>query len=320
MVSMDFMRRTLASFPALFATLFLIFGPAFDARANMLLGEKMTLRDENKMGREFDELIRTQMSMVGDSYITKYVEKMVARVVTGKRPMPYRVKSAVIANPLLNAFAIPGGYIYVFTGLIQAVETESQLAGVIAHELAHVSQRHVVSRLEKQKKVGLLSAAGTLAGVLLGVAAGGDAAKAGTAIAMGASGAATAAMLHYSQEDEREADHVGLNSMVKAGYNPVGMPETFEIMKKNRWFDSGTTMPSYLSTHPGLNERITYLNDRIKRMPLAFTERKDNNDKLHRIQMLVRSNMSPAKTAAGLCRTRQRPDPAQEIRRGPDFL
>lgn len=297
---MNPMRRTLAILPALIAALFLVFGPALDAHANMLLGKKMTLRDENKLGREFDELIRTQMSMVGDTYITKYIEKIVNRVVTGKRPMPYRIKSAVIANPLLNAFAIPGGYIYVFTGLIQAVDNESQLAGVIAHELAHVSQRHVVTRMEKQKKVGLLSAAGTLAGVLLGVAAGGgDAAKAGTALAMGASGAGTAAMLHYSQQDEREADHVGLNSMVKAGYNPEGMPETFEIMRKNKWFTSGSSsnMPSYLSTHPGLNERITYLNDRIKRMPKAFTERKDDNHTLKRVQMLVRSKMSPAKTA-----------------------
>lgn len=291
------MRTPLGIFPAILAALMLVLAPAATARAD-LFGDKMTLRDENKMGHDFDQIIRARQNMVGDTYITKYVAEVVARVVTGKRPMPFHVKSAVIANPLINAFAIPGGYIYIFTGLIQSVTTESQLAGVIAHELAHVSQRHVVSRIEKQKKVTLLSTAGMLAGVLLGVAAGGgNAAQAGQALMFGSQGAATAAMLHYSQEDEREADHVGLNSLVKAGYNPEGMPQTFEIMLKNKWYDNSSNMPSYLSTHPGTEDRITYLNDRIARMPKAFLERKDDNTRLNRVQVLIRSRMSPASTA-----------------------
>ncbi|MCJ2164616.1 MULTISPECIES: M48 family metallopeptidase [unclassified Pseudodesulfovibrio] len=291
------MKHLLTILPAFLAAMLLVICPALTAQAD-LLGDKLTLRDENKMGREFDQTIRSQMSMVGDTYITDYVAEVVARVVTGKRPMPFKVTSAVIANPLLNAFAIPGGFIYIFTGLIQEVETESQLAGVIAHELAHVSQRHVVNRIEKQKKVTMLSTAGMLAGLLLGVATGGsDGAKAGQAIMMGSMGAGTAAMLHYSQEDEREADHVGLNSMVQAGYNPTGMPRTFEIMMKNKWFDNSSQMPSYLSTHPGTADRITYLNDRIARMPAEFLNRKDDNTKLYRVQVLVRSKMSPAATA-----------------------
>jgi len=291
------MRSPLALLPALLAALMLVLAPAATARAD-LFGDKITLRDEKKMGNDFDQIIRSRQNMVGDTYITSYVADVVARVVTGKRPMPFHIKSAVIANPMLNAFAIPGGHIYIFTGLIQAVETESQLAGVIAHELGHVSQRHVVSRIEKQKKISLLSTAGMLAGVLLGVAGGGNnAAQAGQALLVGSQGAATAAMLHYSQEDEREADHVGLNSMVKAGYNPEGMPRTFEIMLKNRWYDPGSNMPSYLGTHPGTEERITYLNDRIARMPKSFLERTDDNKRLKRIQALVRARMSPATTA-----------------------
>ena len=214
------MKRLLTILPAFLAAMLLVICPALTAQAD-LLGDKLTLRDENKMGREFDQTIRSQMSMVGDTYITDYVAEVVARVVTGKRPMPFKVTSAVIANPLLNAFAIPGGFIYIFTGLIQSVETESQLAGVIAHELAHVSQRHVVSRIEKQKKVTMLSTAGMLAGLLLGVATGGsDGAKAGQALMMGSMGAGTAAMLHYSQEDEREADHVGPQLHGPGGLQP----------------------------------------------------------------------------------------------------
>jgi predicted Zn-dependent protease len=291
------MRFPLAIFPALLAAVLLVLAPAVTARAD-LFGGKMTLRDENKMGHDFDQIIRSKQNMVGDTYITDYVAGVVARVVTGKRPMPFHVKSAVIANPLINAFAIPGGYIYIFTGLIQSVETESQLAGVIAHELAHVSQRHVVNRIEKQKKVTLLSTAGMLAGLLLGVAGGGgNAAQAGQALMLGSQGAATAAMLHYSLEVVRVADHVGLNSLVEAGYNPEGLPQTFEIMLKNKWYDNSSNMPSYLSTHPGTEDRITYLNDRIARMPKEFLERKDDNTRLKRVQVLIRAHMSPADTA-----------------------
>lgn len=290
-------KRILTIFPALLAAFFLVVQPAV-AMNNPFNPQKITIREENEMGRNFDIILRSKMGMVGDTYITDYVGRVVARIVTGKRPMPFRVKSAVVANPLMNAFAIPGGFIYIFTGLIQDVETESQLAGVIAHELAHVSQRHVASRLEKQQKVSLLSTAGTLAGLLIGVVGGGgNAASVGSAIMLGSTGAATAAMLQYSQDDEREADHVGLNSLVKAGYNPKGLPETFEIMQKNRWFDTGSQMPSYLSTHPGTSERITYLNDRIAQMPKNLLERKDNNERLHRVQVLIRSKFSPTENA-----------------------
>lgn len=291
----DDVKRFCTVLPGLLAALLLILAPAVDAQANFLNSKKLTIRDENKMGKEFDRLIRLQMPMVEDTYVTDYVTAMVEKIVGAKKPMPFRIRSAVVANPVLNAFAIPGGYIYIFTGLIQEVESDSQLAGVIAHELAHVSQRHVASRIEKQSKVGMLTMAGVLAGIFLGAATGeGDA---GTALAIGAQGAGTAAMLQYSQADEREADHVGLNSMVKAGFNPKGMPETFVIMKRNQWFKSRSNVPSYLSTHPGLNERISYLNDRIKRMPASFTEREDNNITLKQIQPLVRSKMSPATTA-----------------------
>jgi len=288
----------------------LVLTPVMTAQAGLMPGSnKLTIRQENEMGRNFDRMLRSQMSMVGDTYITDYVDELVQNVVKGKRPMPFRIKSAVVANPILNAFAIPGGYIYIFTGLIQEVTSESQLVGVIAHELAHVSQRHVASRLEKQGAIGMLTMAGMLAGLLIGVAGGSGSGKAAKALMVGSQGLGTAAMLQYSQDDEREADHVGLNSMVKAGYNPEGMGQTFDIMRKNKWFDSGRQgMPSYLSTHPGLSERITYLNDRVKRMPAVFTERKDDNTTLLKIQALVRSKMSPATTALAYYQNKNKND------------
>lgn len=288
----------LAILPAFLAVITILLSPVMTARASIIPGSgKITIRQENEMGRKFDIMLRSTLPMVGDTYVTDYVAELVTNIVKAKRPMPFTIQSAVVASPILNAFAIPGGFIYVFTGLIQEVDNESEIVGVIAHELAHVSQRHVASRIEKQKAVGMLSMVGMLAGVFLGVAGGADGAKLGGALVAGSQGAATAAMLTYSQQDENEADHVGMNALVKAGYNPKGMPATFETLLKNRWFDSGSRMPTYLSTHPGLKERIQYLNDRIKRMPKAFLDRKDDNTRLRKIQALVRSKMSPATNA-----------------------
>ncbi|WP_419787350.1 M48 family metalloprotease [Pseudodesulfovibrio sp.] len=293
------MRKSLFTiFPALVAAVTMVLAPLQVAKASLLGAEKLTIRDENRLGGQFDRILRSRMSMVGDTYITSYVDYVVQRIVKAKRPMPFRVKSAVIANPILNAFAIPGGYIYIFTGLLQSVDTESQLAGIISHELGHVSQRHVAKRLEKQSKIGLLTMAGVLAGAFIGVAGGSGSGKAAQALIVGSQGLGTAAMLGYSQDDEREADHVGMNALVKAGYNPNGMPQTFKILMKNRWFDSGNSQtPSYLSTHPGLSDRIVYLQDRIARMPPSFSERKDDNTMLRKVQVLVRSKMSDAAAA-----------------------
>lgn len=312
------MLKRLSIFPALLAAFLLIITPTMTAKAG-ILPEKLTIRQENELGRDFDKIIRASMPMVGDTYITDYVADLVNRIVAAKKPMPFRIQSAVVANPVLNAFAIPGGFIYIFTGLILEVDNESEIVGVIAHELAHVSQRHVASRMEKQAKIGLLSMAGTLAGVFLGATAKSSSMlKASSALMMSSQGMATAAMLQYSQDDEREADHVGMNSLVKAGYNPKGMPRTFEIMRKNRWFDSGVEMPTYMSTHPGLSERVTYLNDRIKRMPEIFTARKDDNTRLKQAQMLIRSKLSPATTALAYYRDKPKKEytPLDYVGRG----
>lgn len=267
--------------------------------AHALFGE-LTIKDEKEMGRKFDRMIRAKMPVVGDPMVDGYIKRMVARIVAAKKPMPFKVKSAVIRHDAMNAFAIPGGFIYVFTGLISKVDSESELAGVVAHELAHSSQRHMAARMEKASKIGLAAMVGTVAGIFLGAATSGSTgAKAGAALATGSQAAAATAMLSYSRDDERDADHVGLNSMIEAGYNPRGMPQMFEIMQRNKWFMGQGDIPSYLSTHPGLGERVTYLNARIDRLPQKFTKRKDDNTELKRVQAIIMAKMTNAENALG---------------------
>lgn len=267
------------------------------APAQALAFGSITVADEIEMGKKFDETIRAQMGFVDDPEVVIYVTGVVDRVAKALPPQPYPIKSAVVGNNAMNAFAIPGGYIYIFTGLILGVENEDELAAVIGHELGHVTERHVAKRMEQTKYLSMASIAGMVAGVLLGSGGGTSGANAGMAITMGSMAGAQSAFLMYTRENEREADHVGLNYLIKAGYNPSAMPQTFDLMNKRRWFMSGDNIPSYLSTHPGLDERMAYLRDRIKLMPADVLNRQFTRDRFLRIQTLLRARMTSAETA-----------------------
>ncbi len=256
----------------------------------------ITVADEIEMGRKFDATIRAQMPFVDDPEVLLYVNGVVERVAKTLPAQAYPIRSAVVANNAMNAFAIPGGYIYIFTGLILGVENEDQLASVIGHELGHVTERHVAKRMDQTKYLNIASLAGMVAGALLG-GSGGSTGNMGQALAMGSMAGAQSAFLMYTRENEREADHVGLNYLVKSGYNPYAMTQTFELMNKKRWFMTGDNIPSYLSTHPGLDERIVYLRDRIKHMPAAVVSRDFERDRFLRIQTILRARMTSPETA-----------------------
>lgn len=286
-------KRLPAVLLSLLACLLMVSAPA---RALALFGG-ITIKDEIEMGKKFDNAIRAQIGFVDDPEIVAYVKGVVGRVSKALPPQPYPITSAVVANGAMNAFAVPGGYVYVFTGLILGVENESQLAAVIGHELAHVTERHVAKRIDQMKFASAASVAGMVAGALLGMGGGQNTSAIGRAVATGSMAGAQSAFLMYTRENEREADHVGLNYLVKSGYNPNAMPETFEIMNKRRWFLSGETVPSYLTTHPGLDERSSYLRDRIKLMPAELQKRPAEQAQFLRIQTLIRARMTSAETA-----------------------
>lgn len=257
----------------------------------------ITVADEIEMGKKFDDTIRAQMGFVDDPEIVIYVKSVVDRVAAAMPQQPYPIRSAVVGNNSMNAFAIPGGYIYIFTGLILGVDNEAELAAVIGHELGHVTERHVAKRMDQMKYINIASITGLVAGVLLGSGGGGSSGNLGNALAMGSMAGAQSAFLMYTRENEREADHVGLNYLIKAGYNPNAMPDTFEIMQKKRWFMTGDSVPSYLNTHPGLSERIGYLRDRIKHLPADILNRDFERDKFLRIQTIMRARMTSPETA-----------------------
>lgn len=260
------------------------------------LGE-FTIRDELELARKFDLIIETRFPVVHDPYITGYVQNLVDRLVKSMPPQPFPIKVTVVRQGALNAFATAGGHITIFTGLLANLDTEDELASVIAHELAHVSERHIAKSIEKSKILGAGSLLGILAGVLLGSQGDGEAAS---ALMIGTMAGSQALQLKYTRENEVEADQYGLDFLVGAGFSPKGMTAAFEKIRRLQWLSGSGDIPSYLTTHPGMDERLGYIQERLKRLSEDVRQRRSDNTLFLRVQMLVRAWYADPNTALAL--------------------
>uniref|UniRef100_I2Q0G5 Putative Zn-dependent protease n=1 Tax=Desulfovibrio sp. U5L TaxID=596152 RepID=I2Q0G5_9BACT len=258
------------------------------------------LKDERELGEKFNALIRARMPLIEDTEINDYVTSVVERIVRVMPPQPFSFNVSIVNNNAVNAFAGPAGYVFVFTGLLLQMEHESEMAGVLSHELAHVSQRHIAKRMGEMQALTIGQLVGVLAGVILGQTTGNK--DLGSAIAIGSQAASAHAYLKYSRDDEQEADQVGMNYLVAAGYSPNGLVEAFETMRKLKWMQGSGDIPTYLSTHPGLEERMGYLKDRIKLLPKDVQNRKDQDAAFKRAQVLVRARYTDPKNAVSYFR------------------
>jgi predicted Zn-dependent protease len=163
-----------------------------------------------------------------------------------------------------NAFAIPGGYIFVTTGLLILAENEHEVAGVLSHEIAHVTARHVAQMIERSKRLNIATLAAMIAGMLVGGAAGGG--QGGQAAAAMAMASAQALTLKYTRENEVDADQNSLQYMIKAGYDPHGIITFLNRMDKIS-LASAPKIPPYLSTHPVTENRISLLENLLQIAP-----------------------------------------------------
>jgi beta-barrel assembly-enhancing protease len=208
----------------------------------------LTIEKEKELGEEFCLQLQQYYPLVRDPYLTAYINDIGQNLVKQVGPQPFQYRFFIIEDPTYNAFAVPGGYIFVNTGIIRLMEREDELAGVLAHEITHIHQRHMAKRMEKGKFSTIATVIGALAAVLLGGAA---AAPLLTGIMAGGE----AAMLAYSREDEKEADTLGFKWLTSARYDPHYMMTVFKKMNRQRWFESND-IPVYLKTHPELESRM----------------------------------------------------------------
>lgn len=216
-----------------------------------------TLADENKLGKEIYDKLQKNNFLLADNKLGAYISKIGSKVLAQSSKAPFEYTFSIFNSSAINAFATPGGYIYINKGLITAVENEAQLAGVMAHEIAHANARHVASIIEKSQRLNIAALAAIIAGAFLG--GGGEATA---AIAAFSVAGATSMSLKYQREHEEEADRLGIEYLVRAGYYPQAMVEFLKIIKQYDFLSR--SIPSYLKTHPGTDDRIFYLDSIIQ--------------------------------------------------------
>jgi predicted Zn-dependent protease len=218
---------------------------------------------ERKLGERIMHTIRRDRDYLDDAPVQEYLStignQLLAAKPDARGEAQYDFFFFAVRDSSLNAFALPGGFIGVHSGLILAAQTESELASVLAHEIGHVAQRHIARMLGKQKQDALIP----LASLILGALAATASPDAGMAVAMGGQGLAIQRSLDFSRQAEREADRVGLDILNKAGFETYGMINFFQrLQKASRAYSD--MAPPYLRSHPLTTERIADIEARIR--------------------------------------------------------
>lgn len=233
----------------------------------------LTLSDEKTIGRDMLEMIKARMSLVEDGEVLTYVQAIGNRIVKQVGNTPYQYRFFVINQAVPNAFAVPGGYIFIYRGLIELMTSEGELAGILSHELAHIQAHHYQRRAEEGHILNVAAIAGVLAAALLGSQGGGSASS---ALMMGTLAGAQTAQLKYSRENEEEADQLGLRYLTGAGYPAKDMVTVMQRLSQAQWM-ANSSIPSYLLTHPALSERVQYLQDLVSKPEYQQKTAKSNS-------------------------------------------
>ncbi|MCU1750614.1 M48 family metalloprotease [Pseudomonas sp. 6D_7.1_Bac1] len=216
-------------------------------------------QQEYQLGRAWLAMLRSQVSQLNDPQLKDYVETSVYKLVETSQVNDRRLEFILINSPQLNAFAAPGGIIGVNGGLFLNAQTEGEYSAVLAHELAHVSQRHFARGVEASQRMQVPMMAALLGGIIAAAAGAGDA---GFAAIASTQAAAIQEQLRFSRQKEQEADRIGMLNLEKAGYDPRSMPTMFERLMRQYRFDSKP--PEFLLTHPVTESRIADTRNRAE--------------------------------------------------------
>ncbi len=212
-------------------------------------------QDQIDIGKKTAEKVYQQMPVAPDSSpVTQYVQSLGQRLVAEAPGYKWPFTFHVVSVGAINAFALPGGQVFVNLGTIQAAENEAQLAAVMAHEISHVVLQHSICNLVKERRVGIMSGIGQIAaGVLLGDSAAGTLAQKGIGVSAGLG------FLKMSRSAEEQADIMGVGILYDAGYDPRAMPQFFETIQDNY----GKGGAQFLSDHPNPGNRLEHVNHEI---------------------------------------------------------
>lgn len=213
----------------------------------------LSRQQEQQLGRVILRELRRTLPLLPDPQLNAYIRSLGYRLVASNPDAQGDFTFLIIDDNTINAFATPGGIVVVNTGLMLAVENEAELASVVAHEIAHVTQRHLARMYAESGKVNLATGLAILASLVAG-AYNPEAGAAGLATAM-AAGAQS--QLNYSRANEQEADRAGIQTLANAGFNPRAMPAFFDKLQRQTGGGSADGITEYLRTHPVTSSRIS---------------------------------------------------------------
>src|SRR6185503_3144992 len=245
---------------------------------------------ERRLGESIVRDMRRDPQFIDDPEVSEYLGSLGARL-TQAMGARQDFEFFGVRDPSINAFALPGGFVGVHTGLLNAADNESELASVLAHEIAHVTQRHIARMLGQQRQMQLPVLAAIAAAVLLGRSRPDHASGASAAVQAGA----VSAQLSYSREFERDADRVGLQALAAAGYDARAMAAFFEKMQRSQRVSDDGTLPGYLRTHPVTTERIADAQNKVAALP--YKQHLDSPE-FHLVRAKLRAEAGDAQDTA----------------------
>ncbi len=211
----------------------------------------LSIEDERRLGRQFLEEIKKRYEFLDDDLCLWYIRDLGRYLTSFLSVRHFNYQFYIIKADEINAFAAPGGNIFLFTGLLNMVRSCDELVSVLCHEMAHVSLRHLSKRIERERKIGFA----TLAGMLVGALVGG---KASSAVITGSIAAGMHLRLSFSRTEETEADTLGVEYMEKSGFDPKASLKILKTLKDLQMMNP-QNIPPYLLTHPLPQERISHL-------------------------------------------------------------
>lgn len=265
---------------------------------------------ELQIGRAIYKSLRDTGRVISDPEIQEYIQDIGQKLAAHAQDGGYRFHFFVVDDPAINAFALPGGYIGVHSGLIMATSNESELAGVLAHEIAHVTQRHISRAVFANQRMSILTMAAMLGAILIGAAAGGGGEAIQGAVAA-AQGIQVQQQINFTRSNEYEADRVGVRTVSAAGFDPMGMPSFFETLARQTG-PLASQAPEFLRTHPVTVNRIAETRARAASLPK--TEAIDATGYgLARARLRVLTSSTPEAALAELRAEQQAPDRVERL-------
>ena len=219
--------------------------------------------DEYRLGAMIAHELRQQNALLEDPEVSEYVNNIGDRLASQSAMGAQDFHYFVVRDTSINAFAVTGGYVFINAGLILATATESELAGVMAHETAHITQHHIARMLADQSRQSLPTIAALIGAILLGAIGGGQAAEGAIAATQGM---AVQHQINFTRDNEWEADRVGIGYLAGAGFDPYGMGSMFETMARHQGL-AATYIPAMLIDHPMDSDRVAEQHARAAQFP-----------------------------------------------------